>query len=149
VISNHDGKPTLMMRFANERHNVIANATAKLWLLRNVVTVEGRSHRRFYELPLMRSEHPALALSWTLYHTIDENSPLYQQSADDFDATSTTLVVVVSGYDVVAAQTVHARRSYDHADILFGRSYVDILDRREDGRLRLDYGRFNETIEQA
>src|SRR3984957_19681665 len=123
VISNHDGKPTLMIRFANERHNIIANATAKLWLLRSVGTVEGRSHRRFYELPLMRSEHPALALSWTLYHIIDENSPLYQQSAEDLDATSTTLVVVVSGYDAVAAQTVHDRRSYDHAAILFGRRY--------------------------
>ena len=30
VISNHEGVPTLMVRFANERHNVISNATAKL-----------------------------------------------------------------------------------------------------------------------
>jgi inward rectifier potassium channel len=149
VISNHEGKPTLMIRFANERHNVIANATAKLWLLRSVVTAEGRSHRRFHELPLMRSEHPALALSWTLYHIIDENSPLFQQTAEDLDAASVTLAVVVSGYDVVAAQTVYARRSYDHAAILFGRSYVDILGTQEDGRLRLDYGKFNETTEQA
>jgi len=149
VISNHDGKQTLMIRLANERHNIIGNAAAKLWLLRNVVTAEGVSHRRFYELPLVRSEHPALALSWTLYHIIDENSPLYQQSAEDLDATSVTLSVVVSGYDVVAAQTVHARRSYDHGSILFGRSYADILGTQEDGRLRLDYGRFNETIEQA
>ena len=149
VISNHDGKQTLMIRLANERHNIIGNAAAKLWMLRNVVTAEGVSHRRFYELPLVRSEHPALALSWTLYHIIDENSPLYQQSAEDLDATSVTLSVVVSGYDVVAAQTVHARRSYDHGSILFGRSYADILGTQEDGRLRLDYGRFNETIEQA
>jgi inward rectifier potassium channel len=149
VISNHDGKPSLMIRLANERHNIIGNATAKLWLLKTVVTAEGASHRRFYELPLVRSEHPALALSWTLYHTIDENSPLYEQSAEDLDATSVTLSVVVSGYDVVAAQTVHARRSYDHASILFGRSYADILGTQEDGRLRLDYGRFNETTEQA
>jgi hypothetical protein len=28
VISNHDGKPTLMVRFANERHNIIGNAAA-------------------------------------------------------------------------------------------------------------------------
>ena len=34
VISNHDGKPTLMVRFANERHNIIGNAAARLWLLR-------------------------------------------------------------------------------------------------------------------
>ena len=32
VISNHDGEPTLMVRFANERHNIIGNATARLWL---------------------------------------------------------------------------------------------------------------------
>jgi inward rectifier potassium channel len=149
VISNHDGKPTLMIRLANERHNIIGNATAKLWLLRNVVNVEGASHRRFYELPLVRNEHPALALSWTLFHIIDENSPLHQQSAEDLDAMSVSLSVVVSGYDIVATQTVHARRSYNHADILFGRNYADILGTQEDGRLRLDYGRFNETTEQA
>ena len=34
VISNHDGQPTLMIRLANERHNIIGNATARLWLLR-------------------------------------------------------------------------------------------------------------------
>ena len=62
VISSHDGKPTLMVRFANERHNIIGNATARLWLLRNEVSLEGRSFRRFYELPLVRNEHPALAL---------------------------------------------------------------------------------------
>src|SRR6202158_5350237 len=51
VISNHEGKPTLMVRFANERHNIIGNATARLWLLKNVVSMEGRPLRRFYELP--------------------------------------------------------------------------------------------------
>src|SRR6202048_3643918 len=83
VVSNHEGKLTLMVRFVNERHNIIANAAAKLWLLRNEVSLEDRAYRRFYELPLGRSEHPALALSWTLYHVIDEQSPLYGLDADD------------------------------------------------------------------
>jgi inward rectifier potassium channel len=43
VVSNHEGEPTLMVRFANERHNVISNATAKLWMLKNIVTTEGHS----------------------------------------------------------------------------------------------------------
>src|SRR5579862_5818945 len=47
VISNHEGEPTLMVRFANERHNVISNATAKLWMLKNLVTAEGHPTRRF------------------------------------------------------------------------------------------------------
>ena len=147
VISNHEGKPTLMVRFANERHNIIGNATARLWLLRNEVSLEGGSFRRFYELSLVRNEHPALALSWTLYHVLDEQSPLYGLNADDLEASGVALVVVVSGYDVVAAQTVHARKSYDHSDIRFGQRYADILDTTEDGRLRIDYGRFHETLE--
>src|ERR1700694_5412522 len=147
IISSHEGKPTLMIRFANERHNIIGNATAKLWLLKNVLSTEGQSLRRFYELPLVRNEHPALALSWTLYHILDEQSPLYGLDADDLAASKVSLVVVVSGYDVVAAQTVHARKSYDNRDIRFGQRYADILDTTEEGRLRIDYGKFHETVE--
>ena len=147
VISNHEGEPTLMVRFVNERHNIIGNATAKLWLLRNIVSKEGQSLRRFFELPLLRNEHPALALSWTLYHVLDEKSPLYGLNADDFSAFNVSLVVVVTGYDIVAAQTIHAMKSYNHTDIRFGQRYADILDTSEDGRLRIDYGKFHETLD--
>jgi inward rectifier potassium channel len=147
VISSHEGEPTLMVRLVNERHNIIGNATAKLWLLRNVVSKEGQSLRRFFELPLLRNEHPALALSWTLYHVLDEKSPLYGLDENDYGAFNVSLVVVVTGYDVVAAQTIHARRSYDHTDIRFGQRYADILDTSQDGRLRIDYGKFHETLE--
>jgi inward rectifier potassium channel len=147
VISDHNGKPTLMIRFANERQNVIGNASARLWLLRDEVSLEGGSFRRFYELPLVRNEHPAFALSWTLYHVLDEESPLYGLNANDLEASGVSLVVVVSGYDVVAAQTVHARKSYDHSDVRFGHRYADILGTSEDGRIRIDYGRFHDILE--
>jgi len=54
--------------------------------------------------------------------------------------------MVVSGYDVVAAQTVHARKSYEYLDIRFGHRYAEILDTAEDGRVRVDYGRFHDTL---
>ena len=136
-----------MVRFANERHNIIGNATARLWLFKDIVTAEGREIRRFYELPLFRNESPALALSWTLYHVIDEQSPLCGFSAEDLAATDVSLIVVVSGYDVIAAQTVHARKSYQHHEILHGRRYVDVLGISDDGRVRIDYGRFHDTFE--
>src|SRR5258708_26462172 len=143
VISSHEGEQALMIRLANERHNIISNATARLWLFKNIVSQEGQSFRRFYELPLLRNESPALALSWTLFHIIDEASPLHGLDADDLEAIQVSLVMVVSGYDVVAAQTVHARKSYDYPDIRFGHRYAEILGTAEDGRLRVDYGRFH------
>jgi len=148
VISAHEGQPTLMIRIANERHNIIGNANARVWAFKSIVTKEGRTLRRFYELPLERNDIPGLALSWTLYHTLDEESPLYGLSAEELEASSVSLIVVVTGYDVVAAQTVHARKSYEHDEIRFGHRYADILDStRDDGRLRIDYGRFHQTLE--
>src|ERR1700742_3854364 len=147
VISKHEGELTLMVRFANERHNVISNATAKLWLLKNVITTEGHPTRRFYELSLLRNESPAFALSWTLFHVIDERSPLYGLTAEDMTGSDVGLIVVVTGFDVVAAQTVHARKTYEHDDILFGQRYVDVVQPSVDGRVRIDYGRFHDTFE--
>ena len=148
VIATHDGQPTLMVRFANERHNIIGNATARLWVVKNTISQEGQQIRRFNELSLQKNEHPALALSWTLYHVIDETSPLYNLDADAMKAVGTALVVVVSGYDVVAAQTIHASKSYDHTDIRFGHRYVDILENLDDGRIRIDYGKFHHTLDE-
>ena len=74
-------------------------------------------------------------MSWTLYHVLDERSPLHNLDAEDLKAASVALVVVVSGYDVVAAQTIHARKTYDHTDIRFGQRYADILENLDDGRI--------------
>jgi inward rectifier potassium channel len=148
VITSHEGRPTLMIRFANERHNIIGNATARLWLLRNVRSEEGLFSRRFTDLALVRNEHPALALTWTLYHVIDSTSPLDGLNADDLKAANINLVLVVSGYDVVAAQTIHARMSYDYSSIRIGQRYADILETLDDGRIRIDYGKFHETLDE-
>src|ERR1700731_2490327 len=58
VISIHEGQPTLMVRLANERHNIISNATARLWLFKNEKSLEGQPLRRFSELSLLKNEHP-------------------------------------------------------------------------------------------
>jgi inward rectifier potassium channel len=55
--------------------------------------------------------------------------------------------MVVSGYDVVAAQTVHARKSYEYSDIRFRHRYAEILGTAKDGRLRIDYSRFHDTVQ--
>ena len=147
VVSNQEGALTLMIRFANERQDVIGNATARLWMFKDVVTAEGQPFRRFFELPLLRNESPALALSWTLHHVVDEDSPLHGMSPDDLADADVSLTVVVSGYDIVAAQTVHARKAYRHPDIRFGHRYVDVLGVSDDGRVRIDYNRFHDTFE--
>src|SRR3974377_2211428 len=41
VVTIHEGRPTLMIRIANERNNTISQAMARLWLIRMETTAEG------------------------------------------------------------------------------------------------------------
>ena len=76
VVVPFNGVPTLMFRAANQRGNLILDATATVSIARQVTTAEGISMRRFEELKLVRSRTPLFGLSWTVMHPIDESSPL-------------------------------------------------------------------------
>ena len=52
-----------------------------------------------------------------------------------------------ANWEALEAVLKHARKTYDHSDIRFGHRYADIISTSEDGRLRIDYGRFHQTLE--
>ena len=141
VVAQHEGRPTLMIRMANARHNFISGATARLWLIRAERTAEGEFLRRYYELHLQRNENPVFVLSWTIFHAIDESSPLYGSTSDDLAQTDAALVLTVSGFDDIS----HARRGYSHDDVRWRHRYADIVADQLDGRWVLDFTRFNEV----
>jgi inward rectifier potassium channel len=146
VVTNHQGNPTLMFRVANARNNTISQATARLWLFRMEKTIEGRPMRRYYELTLERSEHPMFALSWSLFHVIDEESPLYRITADDLIAIDGALALTVAGIDDSSAQRLQARHIYSHRDIRWNHRYVDITSMSADGWLLIDYEVFHDVV---
>ncbi len=140
----HDGRRTLGVRVANARANYIANARAKLWLIRDEVTAEGQELRRFHDLPLVRRENPSFFLSWLILHVIDEASPLHSMRIDDLEAADANLILEIEGIDENSAQELHARKVYDWRDIRWSVRYVDIIGEK-DGRVTIDYRLFNEV----
>ncbi|MGH7246564.1 MAG: ion channel, partial [Pseudomonadota bacterium] len=150
VVGVHQGQPTLMIRVANARHNTISQATARLWLFRAEHTMERKQLRRYYELQLDRREHPMFALTWTIFHVIDKNSPLYGMSKEDFETTEGALVLNLSGVDDSSSQQLYARQIYSGQDIRWQHHYTDITSVSPAGRLLLDYTRFHDvTPEEA
>jgi len=145
VVTVHQGQPTLMIRVANARNNTISQATARLWLFRVETTLEGYEFRRYHELLLDRHEHPTFTLSWSVFHTIDETSPLYRMTAADLAAVDGSLALNVGGFDNSSAQQLHARRIYSHDDIRWNYRYIDITGTSKEGRLTIDYSLFHEV----
>jgi inward rectifier potassium channel len=146
VVASRGGDPTLMVRLANARHNTISRATARLWLIRAERTVEGDQLRRFYELKLDRGEHPMFVLSWTLFHTIDKDSPLYGTTPAELEQSDAMLVLNVGGLDDSSAQQLYARHVYPWYDIRWQHRYRDITSISPQGRFLLDYTKFHDVV---
>jgi inward rectifier potassium channel len=145
VISNFDGTPTLMLRAANERRNSIVAARVQVSLLRQEVTAEGFSIRRFYDLALARSETPLFSLSWLIMHPITPDSPLHGFSAAGLERGEFALLVSITGLDETLSQTLHARQSYFDRDIRPNHRFRDMLQVSPDGERVLDLSRIDET----
>ncbi len=143
VIAPFNGMPTLMFRAANERRNQILEAQMQANLVRNEVTTEGQSMRRFYDLKLVRNRTPIFSITWTVMHTIDETSPLYGATADWL--AEAEIVITLTGLDETVSQTIHARHSFHAQKILWNMHFVDILSRTPDGRVSIDYDHFHDV----
>lgn len=139
LISNHEGQPTLMLRVANARINMISDASAKLWFMRNLVTAEGTPMRRFFELPLIRLENPMFILSWSIFHIIEETSPLYGLDEEALHRMEGGFVLSITGHDETTGQMVRARQIYTHEEIAWGYQYRDILEITVDGPVIVNY----------
>lgn len=144
TISLHDGQRVFMLRLANERHNLISDARAKIWFVRRYTTREGRNFRGFVEMPLLRGENPTFMLSWSIFHVIDAQSPLFGYGPKELEEADAGFVVSVTGLDDNSAQSVHSRMNYTFRDLRWNHHYIDILTPSE-GRLHFDYSKFHDV----
>ena len=145
VIRPFDGRQTLMLRAANERQNVIMEATAQLRLIRDEQTAEGYRIRRIYDLPLRRSEQPVFLYGWSLMHVIDEASPLAGASFESLKTTKAFLLLTIGGIDETTGQTLMSRHEYHASSLRWNHTFADIFTTGEDGIDRFDYTKFHDV----
>jgi inward rectifier potassium channel len=144
TVAPYNGVPTLTVRLSNSRRNQILEADVRVTLLRNVRSVEGQTMRRFYDMALSRGHTPIFALSFTVMHPIDEQSPLFGATPESLAREGAELLVTVTGIDETMSQTIHARISYGSEDIRFGHRFVDMFGYTPSGQLVIDYGNFDQ-----
>ena len=146
VVRDIDGVPTLMLRAANQRHNLIYSAEVRASVLEDAMVGDTRM-RRFSDLKLVRDSNPVFALSWTVMHAIDEDSPLRPWLDDHRAVGNSEIIVVLSGFDEESGQIVHGRWAYACEDIRWGARFSDIISLDEEGVRTIDYTRFHEVQE--
>jgi inward rectifier potassium channel len=146
IITTRNGKPCLVMRMANGRGNEIVEATLRVSVLKPEVTAEGERMRRFHDLALTRNQTPLFTLTWMVIHEINEASPLFGETEASLREMNVRFIVTLTGIDSTFAQTIHARTSYFAEDIVWGGRFVDVTSQLPDGRLQVDYTKFDDVV---
>jgi inward rectifier potassium channel len=122
IIAPYQAGTGLMLRMAPFKNTNLTDAQATITL---GLTVEenGNTVNKFYILDLELTKINALTLSWTLVHPINEKSPLYGFSKEDFHTIDGEILVFVKAFDDMFSTTVAARTSYTFEELIYGAKF--------------------------
>jgi len=122
----------MMVRTATYKNNHLTDAQAQLTLAMHVQE-NGKTVTKFYPLPLELANINSLALSWTLVHHINEESPLYNYSKEEMLESKMEVIVIVKGFDDHFSNTVQQRTSYTYKQLVYGAKFLPMFERAADG----------------
>jgi len=143
VITQHNGKRTLVFRVGNQRSNVIVHAQLRVIGAFATTTAEGRPFYNMRDLPLVRDHMAGMRRGWTVMHVIDEQSPLHGMDAAAMEKAELELECALIGLDDVTMQTVHMIHIYGDKDIRLGHRFVDLVRTLANGDMFVDLTKFD------
>lgn len=139
VVRERDGVLSLQMRIANERRNQVIDARVNL----SVLVQEEERMRKMIPLRLERERSLLFSMTWTLFHPIDEESPLYGLTPENIEDKAILFLATFGGTDDALMQPVFTRRFFLPEDVAFEHRFADVIT-FDDERLRLDLGKIND-----
>jgi inward rectifier potassium channel len=126
LISPYRGGKGFMLRLSNAKTNLLLEVEVKVLLVLNMVE-KGSLVRKFFDLPLEMNKINMLALSWTVVHPIDENSPLLNMDKNQLEQSSAEFMVLVRGFNNTLSQNIHSRTSYKPQNIEWNAKFSPIF----------------------
>jgi inward rectifier potassium channel len=138
VVAPYEDKTGFMVRIANKRHAILLQANVNVLYSCNVTNDKGETIRDYYRMPLEIDVIQAMPLSWTLVHPIDENSPMYNKTADDMRKEHAEILVMFKAFDETYHNDVHARFSFTANETVFNARFKKTFHAQPDGSVLLD-----------
>jgi inward rectifier potassium channel len=123
LVAPYQEGTALEFRAVNRRRNTLMELEATVMLM-TVENDDGEPKRRYQVLRLERRKVAFFPLTWTIVHPIESDSPLSGLTAADLEHLQAEFLIMIKGYDDTFSQTVLARQSYRHDEILWGRRFA-------------------------
>jgi inward rectifier potassium channel len=133
VVAPYRGIRSLQFRIVNQRNNNLMDIEAKVM----AVLVDKNFNRKYYDMKLERYSVHFFALSWTIVHPIDEDSPIFDKSFEELKEKQFEVLILIKGYDDTFNQVVHSRYSYTFDEIVWSAKFVRSFNTNSDGDIIL------------
>lgn len=132
LVTPHKGRNALMIRIATYKNNHITDVEAQCTMAMHIKE-NGKELTRFFRMKLEIDKVSSMALSWTIVHLIDEDSPLNDMDYDDFINADVEILYQLKGFDDNFSNIVQQRTSYTVEEIVFGAKFLPMFHRSDDG----------------
>lgn len=145
VVAPYGDGHSLQFRVANRRSNILMDLQVDVMLMTVERDASGQLKRNFTELKLERKGIFFLALTWTVVHPIDGDSPLAGKTAQDLETMQAEVLILLRSFDDSFSQVVHSRHSYRWDEVEWSARFVPAFEVAPEGHLLLDVDRVGQT----
>lgn len=132
LVAPHKGQRALMIRIASYKNNHITDVEAKMTMAMRIVE-DGKKVSKFFSPKLEIDRITSLALSWTIVHVIDENSPFYDMGKEEILQSDFEIMYHIKGFDDHFSNIVQQRSSYTREEMVYGAKFRPAFYSTEDG----------------
>jgi len=115
LIAPYEEMTGLMFRITNKMQYELIECEAMISISYNDPETK---KREFDQLKLEVNRISFLALSWTIVHPIDDNSPIKNWTAKDLLDRDAEFLILIKGINDTFSQTVYSRYSYKAEDVV-------------------------------
>ena len=125
IIAPYKDGAAFMLRISPYKNTSLTDVVAKvsIGLFIEDEDENGKVKSSFYNAPLEYSIVNSLTLSWTIVHPINEESPFYTFTAEDFAKAKGEIIVFVKAFDDMFSNEVVSRSSYLFNEIIVGAKF--------------------------
>ena len=143
IVAPYQNISAIMFRIANAGKDQLIECEIQ-FMVSFVVAENGNSNRKFIPLKLERSKVASMVSSWTIVHSLDDDSPLVNFTLEDLKEADAEFIFMFKAYDDTYSQTVHSRSSYKHHELICGAKFLPMFHPSEDGNTTvIEFDRIN------
>ena len=141
VIAPYEGITGFMFRMANATQNELIETEVKLILVKN--NLETRQ-REFLPLTLEIEKISFMALSWTIVHPIDDKSPMYNMTKEDFLKSDAEIMILFKAINDTYSDTVYSRTSYKGHELIMNAKFKPLQREQRGNKVTVDLRKLDE-----